>query len=362
MIYNAVEDNYGFIGRTNNVSASSFAKVSVTLRVVDDAVAYVYLVNVAEQQKSVLTFEDFTEYEYDLQIDGAPKKFELNVTSDMMINGWLTVNFYIATGASSKDFRVEVWNGDRFGTDKSTGFVFVKEITVNSSASAFSEPNSINDAFTTSGNPLYGLNENTLIKYTHKRAWTELEKEFNEKHPDEALEDMKGNYAPKYVWVTENNDKNTFIYAVFNSIDPVLVDPDGHTHDDEKVSNGCTAETDPSTFWLSFSSIILAVVLLAAIIALFVKNFIRRQKANKSDAKSHYTITSRVKAKKKAEKKTAKKDIDDNDDKDNNEVEEVVEEDTVEEVIQNEEKDDNLDNYVYGDVEVFGNDEEKKDE
>lgn len=369
MIYNETEDNYGFIGSAKTISTSSYAKISVTLRVVDDAKAFIYLVNVSGQQKNVLTFEDFTSYEKDksLQIDhtGSNYRFELDVTSDMMINGWLTVDFYIATGASEKDFRVEVWNGDRNGAVKSQGFVFVKDITVTTSG-AFTEPTSVNDAFTTSGNPLFDESSETftnLIK--HKRAWTSLEEEFNEKHPNEALEDMKNNYAPKYVWATNE----TFVYAIFNTIDPVLVDPDSHTHDEEDATSGCTAETDPSTFWLSFSSIILAVVLLAAIIALFVKNIRRRHKANKSDAKSHYTITSRVKAKKKAEKKARKVN-----DEDVDEIEEVIEEtpeteleqeqinEEVEESIETEQVEETANDYVYGDVEVFGNEEEKKDE
>ncbi len=362
MIYNATKDNYGFIGEAISVSASSMKKVSVTLRVAEGAVANVYLVNVGEQQKNVLTFDNFKSYEENKDYTGSSLKFQIQVTEEMMINGWATVNFYIATGASEKDFRVEVWNGNRNGLEDnaSKGFVFIKNIVT---SGTFSEPTNVNNAFTVSNNPLYdeyvltGNKPDVIIK--HQRAWTALEDEFNEKHPDEALENGQGDYAPKYVWVETDN----YIYAVFNTIDPVAVDPDGHTHEDEDASEGCTAETDPSTFWLSFSSIILAVVLFAAIVALFVKNLRIRHKRNKSDAKSHYTITSRVKTQKK-DKKVKDEEI---------ESEELVEEiesaedendqENSEELVENEsteEKQEVLDDYVYGEVEVF--DEDKKDE
>lgn len=369
MIYNATKDNYGFIGNTNTISASSFAKVSVTLRVVDDAVANIYLVNVAEQQKSVLTFDDFDGFIYSKEdtthYSGSTLKFQLKVDKNMMVNGWATVTFYIATGATEKDFRVEVWNGSRsgFDVDASQGFVFVKDIAVTTSG-AFNEPTNINSAFAVANNPLYdeyyinGYKPATEEQVKHQRAWTALEDEFNAKHPNEALENGQGNYAPKIVWVSTDN----YIYAVFNTIDPVAVDPDGHTHDHEDASEGCTAETDPSTFWLSFSSIILAVVLVAAIIALFVKNIRRRHKFSKSDAKSHYTVTSRVKSQKKAkkvksevlEKESASEDVEIAEDEINEEISEDEAKETTEE------KEEVLDDYVYGEVEVF--DEEKKDE
>ncbi len=343
MIYNADPDNYGFIGKTNSISASSYAKISVTLKVVDDAFATVYLVDVSEQQKSVMTFEDFTsDNQNKTQYEGKDLKLELKVTEDMMVNGWITIDFFVATGATAKDFRVEIWNGTRDASANSKGYVFVKNVTVKTS-DAFNEPTKKNESLSTSGNPLYdeyfGGEDLTLI--SHKRAWTDLEIEYNEKHPDAMLEDNKGNYASKYVWAINK----TFIYAVYNTIDPVEVNPDSNITVEEETSEGCIAETDPSTFWLSFSSILLGVVLVVAIIMLFVKNIRRRRKANRSDAKSHYTITSRIKTQNKPKKETKQAQTD--------EIE-VVED--VKETTESETTED----YVYGEVEVF--DEDKKDE
>jgi hypothetical protein len=114
---------------------------------------------------------------------------------------------------------------------------------------------------------------------------------------------------------------------------------------------------------LSFSSIILAVVLVLAIVMLFIKNFRARRKANKNDAKSYYKVSSRYKEDKPVEKvKKQKKFIEQEEiDKALEEytqtvenTAEPVEEIPAEEVVENESTNENsLDEYVYGDVQTF---------
>lgn len=366
MIYNKTADSYGFIGQSKTISASSYAKISVTLRVVGDANAYVYLVDVSDTEKTVMTFDAFTDLSGNAQSE---KKLSFVVDKNMMDeNGWVTVDFYVATGATAKNFRVEVWNGGRDGIEeeKSQGFVFFKNISV-STSSAFSEPTKWTNAFTQSGNPLYtevNVNGQQLTeKLLFKRALTQTEIKYNSEQTDSK---KIISYQENYVWASNA----TMIYAIYNTIDPVEVDPYKNVTEDTPTSSGCTAETDPSTFWLSFSSILLGVALVLAIIMLFIKNIRRRRRAHRSDAKSHYTVTSRVRPKKVKESK--KEELDDEEDQ--VEVEETVEEtesdedtttevDTAEDVTEEstENKEENLDEYVYGDVQVFGEEDKKED-
>ena len=114
------------------------------------------------------------------------------------------------------------------------------------------------------------------------------------------------------------------VYGVFNNLEVNETDPyDSITEEEETEESGCAAETNPANFWLSFSSILLAVVLLGAIIMLFIKNIRRRRKSNESDAKSHYKITSRTKVSK--AKKVKKVEIEDDEYEDENDAEEVEE-------------------------------------
>lgn len=353
-IYNATETSYGYIGTSNSISASSYAKATVTLRVVDNAVANVYLVDTANSNKSIMTFETFKqnvnangEAIDGQEIEGSSLKLNFTVTSDMMNDdGWLTLEFYVGTGFNARDFRVEVWNGSRDASVNSIGHVFVKNVSITKSA-AFSEPSSWKSA-ATPGNPLYeeGLTEfgDNLILY--KRELTDVEIEYNNKQVDSS---KKVSYEPTYVWAKSNS----MIYAIYNTLDPVAVDPNGDDHDHDNNS-GCTAASDPATFWLSFSSVLLGVVLVLAIIMLVIKNVRRRRKANANDAVSHYTVTSRIR-KKPVAQKVEDEIVEETDSEE--EIEEVAEE-------QAEEKEEaSLDEYVYDNVQDFGEEQaEEKEE
>ncbi len=365
MIYNDTASSYGYIGESYSISSSAYAKFEITLRVTDAAQAFIYLVNTNGTSKEILTFEDFTVNADQLgnavegkAFEGKNMKLFFNVTADMMEeDGWVTVEFYLATGATAKNVRIEVWNGSRDGNTTSVGHVFIKSIHAHTS-SAFTEGANSKTVWTTAGNPLYEAgegsfkSENLLI---FKRLLTDIEKKFNTEQTDAS---KKVSYPAKYVWA----QNETMIYAIYNSIDAVEVDPYANQEIEEEESSGCAAEADPSTFWLSFSSILLGVALVAALIMLVVKNALRRRKYNASDAKSHYKVTSRTRPSKATESKA------NNDAKEEVAKEETTDEEVeenAEEISTEEEKEQNLDEYVYGDVQDFGEEnssEEKSEE
>ena len=384
VIYNKSLDNYGFIGESKTVAASSNAKITVKLKVFDDAKAYLYLVDTSKSEKEILSFADFTvnttEGINNAGLNGTTikdKQFMLTIDKNTAIgeDGFVEVNFYLATGANAKSFRVEVWNGDRSGENKSQGYVVINSINV-STSSAFSEPSAWAQAFAASGNPLYDAQKNgyefdELIAYT--RELTDTEKAFNKEYPDKAV-----SYNATYVWA--KND--TTVYGIFNTINPVVSNP-YDSIEPEETGSGCAANSDPSTFWLSFSSILLAVVLILAIIALFVKRIAARRKANKSDIKAQYKVKSRTesqkainKVKEKQAKKLAEETMETAEQPETpaEQPEETVSEETTE--TENTGDETEQTGYVYGEVQDFGdmtldipesekpvdNPEEKKDE
>jgi len=361
MIYNKAntEGNYGFIGKSKTISANSFAKISVTLKVDSTAQAFIYLVELDASKglREVMGFADFnvnTDGVDDIPssdqtaVLGKEHQMRINVNQETMasaVDGWLTVNFYVATGDTAKTFRLELWNGSRDGAIKSTGYAFFKSASFSLSA-GFTESDSFENTFTVSGNPLYDLGEskvNEAETYLYQRPLTTKEKEYNKDYPKDKID-----YSAKYVWVKTD----TMIYAIFNSIEVADYDPyDSVVDNDTTEKTGCTAKTDPSTFWLQFSTILLVVALVLSIVALFIKNLRRRRKAHASDVKSHYTIKSRVRTNKKKDKVEKEETV------------EIVEEEIPEtEEVQPEEeqKEETLDDYVYGDVQDFG--EDKKEE
>ncbi len=366
MIYNATENAYGYIGSSLTINSSAYAKVSVTLRVLDNAKAYIYIVDTADTDKHIMEFADFT-VNTDIIPDVAEgtayakesNKLFLTVDKNMMnTEGWATVDFYIATGATAKDYRLEIWNGARNGSANSQGFVVIDAINIQSD-NAFSLTNRWADSFSYSESPLFNVNRNdannklSLIAY--KQELLEVEKEFNKEYPAQAI-----SYYPGYVWAKNNN----MIMAVYSSIDPVVTNPYDAITEEEETETGCAKQTDPATFWLSFSSIVLGVVLVLAVLILFIKNLRRSRKYYKED-KANFKIQSKTathkrnqeKLKAQAEKQNAKaEEIPE-------EVEEISEEtaeEITEEVVETEEasekapEEQDLDSYVYGDVQQFG--------
>ena len=367
MIYNKDASSYGYIGNSYTLSASSYAKVSLDVRVYDNATAYIYIVDASKSTKNVMTFEDFTvnamgkqTVDKGTEIKGEDYKLAIKIDSETVKKvgngGWVNVQFYVASGASAKNFRVEMWNGARDESAKSQGYVFFNNVNVSTSASNF-EPDRWQNAFDKSGNPLFDAGEDSfseLIMY--QQELTEIENQWNREpnKPDIA-------YDANYVWA-----KNDYmIYAVYNTIDAVEVNPYENEVEEDKPETEETQATDPSTFWLSFSSILLGVVLVLAIIALFIKNFLRRRRRNASDAKSHYTIVSRTKKNKrekaKKEKLAKKYDYDENEDEiDEDAIENVQDEQTTVEDVEESTTEETLDSYVYGEVQDFGEEDENK--
>ncbi len=378
MITPANGKSYGFVGENHKLTANTYAKVTLKIKVAGGADAYVYLVDTTTQQKEIMTFDAFdinTDVSYNKDLPSKhieEKELFFNLSNT---DGWVDLEFYIATGNTPKELRLEIWNGSRAGSTDNKGFVFVNDVVVEYAA-AFEESARWENSFTLPGSPLYNnttklINENgklnpnaSLIAY--QRELTEREIEYNN---DKNKEGENIKYYPKYIWAQTDN----MIYAIYNSIDPSPADPYDNEPVDTTTEDESLIHTDPATFWLSFSSILLGVVLVLSIIALFVKNILRRRKANASDAKSHYTVKSRVSKKKPEKKEKVKKEVvEQQESVEDNDLEtetEISEEETAEEV-QEENQEQTLDDYVYGDVQDFGEkenqetnqDEQKKDE
>ena len=220
-----------------------------------------------------------------------------------------TVSFYIASGADDMNYRIEMWNGARDGLSGSEGYVFVNDIEI----STFTENEEKNGHLVT-GSVLKAALDDNEIEYAsatdnaikngvlHTRALTELEKQFNEEYPDQKVE-----YAEKYVWVSNKNDagEGSFVYAIYNTINPVTTDPyDSITPEEEEEveeESGCGADFDSATFWLQFSTILLAVLLVGSVLLLVLRT-IRRRTKKASKIKARYNVKSRNQTLSKLEK------------------------------------------------------------
>lgn len=345
--------SYGYISNSYNIDSNGFAQISVKVRTYN-ATAYIYLVDVTNTEKTVMKFNAFTVNTEDglYNNKGAQipeKELFLKVDSSTMNgNDWITVNFYIATGVTAKSIRLELWNGGRDDTStlSSNGYVFFDEINFNSSSEAFYEPLRWEDAISGSDSPLSQGEFEEFKLLAYKQELNAKEIEYN----NDESKDYDISYPSKYIYA----ETSTMIYAIYNTLDPIVYDPyEYDTDEEETTTTDTTTETDPATFWLSFSTILLGVALILAIIMLFIKRIRYRRRAYQDDAKSHYVVRSRINSSKTDTKKKGSKEVD-VDLTEENDVNEIIE-DSIEQ--QNESDEElTLDDYVYGDVQDFGDD------
>ena len=163
------------------------------------------------------------------------------------------------------------------------------------------------------------------------------------------------------------------IYAIYNTLPDYydVTNPYDSEPSDDDAGSGCTAKSDPATFWLSFSTIVLAVALAFAMIALIAKRVVTKRRANKSDAKSYYKVKSRYSSSKanKSAKKEKREQTDAKDEEtipDESASEETVDsqesadsEETTSENAEQSESAPEENDYVYGEVQDFGEDDKK---
>ena len=290
-IHNAAAGAYGFVSQPATVSANSSVSFSIRVRVTGEAKAYIYLVNTKHGDDDAFlrplrlsfTGDDGKEYDNELYV---------KVTPDMMeSDGWVTVNFYFTAGKDDMSYRIELWNGARVqkegdvSADPSEGFVFFDEPSVGTSVS---------ESVLSDAEKSGLLEKEDMVEYTRKL--TDKEIEYNESVTDS---DDKISYSPSVIWATDfaegGEHKGTFVYALYNTVNPTeSTIPSDEEETEETEGSGC-GEVDPSTFWLSLSSILLGVALLAAIVMLVVKAVRRKKRSKKNTAKTQYKITSRNK-------------------------------------------------------------------
>lgn len=285
-IKNTAPTAYGYIGTGATVSASNTSQITIKLKVLGDAKAYVYLVD-SEQLNGfgVLglsakkwTFNDETKetvFAEDDAFDTSKTQYVQTVTASECADGWAEVNFVITAGISSIPYRVEIWNGARDGSDNSQGLVIVDSVTTNTAdtKSLIMKANAKGDL---------------AEEISYKQAPTKV-----------TYTDDDGNDQVKYtkynskVVFTKYNATNTII-ATHASID-VESETDETTSDDDTSTE--TTEENPTSFnWaLQITTIIIAVLLIVALVAVFIRMILKNRKKKVAVTKSFYDKNARDK-------------------------------------------------------------------
>ena len=296
--------SFGYVGANSSISANSITIISVKVKVVGDAEAYIYIANsnaldrfnvlgISAEGKvlenGALVDNDAGDVNQLLVI----KVTANDMNAEYLEDGWLTVRFAICTGNESLAYRTELWNGERDGEAKSGIVLF--------------------DGYSaTSATSLVDLRNELAIDY-----------------PNDTVTEIKYTRVPTLITYTdENGDKATkyktydesVVFESFAGSKTVIADlttihveneiDKTDSTDDEVVEDSSSSEsTEESSFsWaLQITSIIISAVLIALLLVVLGKVIYDKYRKKKGASVSYYNRNSRERAGLAIEEKNARK-------------------------------------------------------
>ena len=263
-------------GVHNYVAASDYVKVNDEKR----AVAFYCKDSVYYADKDcTIPVTDFSATGLAPRTDATTSKAlhaEVSATDD-----WVTVTFYVKTGATAKNYRLEVWSGERTGNPNAAGTYVMFD----------GNPSAVSNASTNYDNllSLYEGDED-IEQYKSVFSYFDTDK-FLRYNKDLDVEEIGNLYQENYD-VTAQEEAIFYLYAGASDSDQTYlvnyatqdqvvtaseIDKDDSTTDEDSDDLTTGTETNP---WLLISSIAIAVVLLLAIASIIFRKVWKKARKN----------------------------------------------------------------------------------
>ena len=284
MIYNKVQATFGYVSSSRTITSGSTTLVSVKVKVVGNAKAYIYLVN-ADMLEGFDVL-DLTTYKYDndkhevTEEVNFTRQFVQTVTAAESADGWVTVNFLVTAGETDIEYRIELWNGSRDGAEKSVGTVLFDTSTTSSASD--------NTAFVSKIKADYP-------EATEELTYTRVPTKVNYVEDDKDAVRYE-TFAPSTVYTQYAGAKT--IIASYETIDVTSERTDATTEDEtDSTSDSSATTTQPGTdVGLQIASIIIALVLVLVLIVVGIRMILKKTKKDKVSSETYYSRDSREKA------------------------------------------------------------------
>lgn len=248
--------------------------------------------------------------------------FEIDNTNGEYTGKWITATFYIHAGSEEKNYRLELWSGERdkqtsyegvtdnsyvifdyssISLDQSTYDGLVNKYVEDISAAyreAITEELKDNNANLSElqqilGNKL-GLYDYIARYYTFSlydsAAFIPFNGETSEDGNGYSFDYSESKESIAFLKVRDMSDSSNTLsafidYSVLDKDIEIIGEPTAPDNPSEEPSN-----TTGSNFWLLFASIALVVVILVAIAAIFIRDLIKKRKRSKTAGKNSYNF------------------------------------------------------------------------
>lgn len=270
-----------------------------------------------DQDNSYYAYFDEETNAYTVKVENLPKTVDGEVitrydysstalpTSCITVRGtdtpdtWVTVSFYVATGNTAKNYRLEVWSGTRDGSvqNPAGSYVFFDNY---SNESVSSDYSTLLDETVSAVKDKLGVSQDDKIEdpdyalyytFTFYDSANYLRYDVNE--DEDELGNPYGSYVQSqqeealiylYYFDQEGALTNTpshFFFLDYTATDVTVEEDDLSSDTDEDTTDTSEAESE-TNIWLLISSGIMAVVLLLVILIIIIRRVLekKRPKAN----------------------------------------------------------------------------------
>ena len=274
VIKNTAATSYGYLGSQLTFSANTTNLVSVQVKVLEGATAYVYLANA-----DPLSYFGVLEVnEEQLYVDVT------NMNQPTAADKWVTVNFVVTTGDEDITYRVELWNGSRDGAVQSQGTVLFNKVEVQTNVNLANIKAKLDADF--------GASNADIRVVEHTRA-TSTVTTTNANGEEVTYQRV---YEPQVVYTQYL--KGASIIASFETIHaPLYIDETTSTDDSSSsVDSSTDVETTPENapnVALQITSIIIAVVLVLVLVVVVVRLLVKKNKKVQVATTNFYNRDSR---------------------------------------------------------------------
>ena len=244
---------------------------------------------------------------------------------------WITVTFYIANGDTAKNYRLEVWNGSRDGSEpmKANSFVIFDKVNGNAldadnytkhleenlrnAYPSYANTDKLEEAYSKDPSSFINGEDSSLVYYRYSLFDDSDYKPYDKNYDEDDKGDPYSEYEQKsyentVAYFRYNTDSvyNTFVN--FGAMDKTI-----ESGSDDSGDSGDENTTDENqNVWLLISSIILAVILILTLIAMLVRKLVSNVKKGKKNAKNTYSAK-RTHYMRKLKLEESQSDDDDND-------------------------------------------------
>ena len=207
--------------------------------------------------------------------DGKALKVQVTGSEDTPV--WQTVTFYIHTGNQAKNYRLEVWNGDRESQVNAAGSYVIFD--------SYS-PDTVDEKFTTlidqrveeidAGENLGSYVESVFSFYDSDK-FLRYDKTADKNDVGNSYESyVSSAYTQGVAYLNYANAGEYEVFADYSYAETTVTadveEDDTDTEDDEETT------TDPMNVWLLVSSIAIAAVLVFAVISLIIRKLVVKKR------------------------------------------------------------------------------------